>query len=361
MSSTLGEKLRQAREERGISISEVAEQTRISSLYLEAIEKDDYKTLPGGIFNKGFVRSYAKYVGIDEQEALQDYSKIVVENEDKEEERNLSYRPEVLTDDRPGSSLIPTVIFAVIILGMMTGGILFLVNYIQNQQNEPAVVANTANIGPDTNIGAVAEPMPIQASAPAMESLKVEFQAVGDAVSLISVTDGKNSEALISPGNPVTFEPKKSLTLRYSRARAQFAQLRINGKEITLPTVPGNPKRSNIEFEINSGNVAQIWQSGEIVLGGLQTAVEPSETANETPVSAPAAETRSTPASAPPAEMRSTPASTPAEETRTTPTPRSTPRPVPTSTVRIGTPIPTATPIVVGRPRTVPTPRRSPN
>ena len=70
MSLTLGEKLRQAREERGISISEVAEQTRISPHYLDSIENDDYRTLPGGIFNKGFVKSYAKYVGIDEQDAL---------------------------------------------------------------------------------------------------------------------------------------------------------------------------------------------------------------------------------------------------------------------------------------------------
>ena len=87
MSSTLGEKLRQARLERGISISEVAEQTRISPLYLEAIDVDNYKTLPGGIFNKGFVRSYAKYVGVDEQEALQDYSRLVAQNEEKEEEK----------------------------------------------------------------------------------------------------------------------------------------------------------------------------------------------------------------------------------------------------------------------------------
>ena len=68
----MGEKLRQAREERGISISEVAEQTRISPMYLESIEEDNYKPLPGGIFNKGFVKSYAKYVGLDEQEALLD-------------------------------------------------------------------------------------------------------------------------------------------------------------------------------------------------------------------------------------------------------------------------------------------------
>jgi cytoskeletal protein RodZ len=62
--SSLGEKLRQAREARGVSISEIAEQTRISSHYLEAIESDDYRTLPGGIFNKGFVKSYANMSGL---------------------------------------------------------------------------------------------------------------------------------------------------------------------------------------------------------------------------------------------------------------------------------------------------------
>ncbi|MCA1609259.1 MAG: helix-turn-helix domain-containing protein, partial [Acidobacteria bacterium] len=76
MSQTLGEKLRQAREDRGISLSEVAEHTRISSLYISSIEKDDYKPLPGGIFNKGFIKSYARYIGIDEQEALQDYAEL---------------------------------------------------------------------------------------------------------------------------------------------------------------------------------------------------------------------------------------------------------------------------------------------
>ncbi|MGH7783800.1 MAG: helix-turn-helix domain-containing protein, partial [Candidatus Binatia bacterium] len=65
MQLTLGEKLRKAREEQGISISEIAEQTRISPHYLECIEKNDFKTLPGGIFNKGFVKSFARYVGVN--------------------------------------------------------------------------------------------------------------------------------------------------------------------------------------------------------------------------------------------------------------------------------------------------------
>src|SRR5829696_5891358 len=145
MSLSLGEKLRQAREERGISISEVAEQTRISPLYLEAIDADNYKTLPGGIFNKGFVKSYAKYVGIDEQEALQDYTRLISTQEGAPSEEPNTYRPEVLTDDRARSSMSPTVIFAVIILGLMSWGLLKLVDYIQNQPSQTAANTNTAN------------------------------------------------------------------------------------------------------------------------------------------------------------------------------------------------------------------------
>ena len=133
MSSTLGEKLRQAREERGISISEVAEQTRISPLYIKSIEEDNYKPLPGGIFNKGFLKSYARYVGYDEHEALQEYSQIVTGSEQSVEEEFKSYRPEVLTDDHSATSILPTVVFAGIILALMTGGILFVVNYIKNR------------------------------------------------------------------------------------------------------------------------------------------------------------------------------------------------------------------------------------
>src|SRR5688572_5405033 len=112
MAETLGEKLRAAREERGITISQVAEQTRIAPMYIESIENDNYKPLPGGIFNKGFVKSYARFIGMDEQEALQDYGKIAAQVEGTPEDHLRSYRPEVLTDDRASQSTLPTIIFA---------------------------------------------------------------------------------------------------------------------------------------------------------------------------------------------------------------------------------------------------------
>jgi cytoskeletal protein RodZ len=63
-----GRELQQERERRGISLDAVAEATKVASRYLRALESDDFSSLPGGVFNKGFVRSYCRYVGLNEDE-----------------------------------------------------------------------------------------------------------------------------------------------------------------------------------------------------------------------------------------------------------------------------------------------------
>lgn len=67
---TLGEELRQRREQRGVTLAEISEATRIGTRFLKAIETDNFSTLPGGIFTRSFIRAYAKYVGMNEDEAI---------------------------------------------------------------------------------------------------------------------------------------------------------------------------------------------------------------------------------------------------------------------------------------------------
>jgi len=282
MSQTLGEKLRHAREERGISISEVAEQTRISALYIESIENDNYKPLPGGIFNKGFLKSYAKFIGVDEQEALSDYARIAAESESISEPPLKVYRPEVLTDDNSSSSMAPTLIFAGIILALMTGGILFVLNYLQNRES------NTANSNANVNTAAVnvansnaANVSIPSGNAPTMATLKVEFRAASDEISLTSAVDGKSTTQLIAAGGSATFEPKESIKFGYARSRAQSARLLINGKSIILPEMPENPRRNIIEFEINKDNLTPIWNEGRIT---FQTSGVPANSNLSVPV-----------------------------------------------------------------------------
>jgi cytoskeletal protein RodZ len=74
---TLGEELRRLREERGVSLAEISEASRIGTRFLKAIEGDNFSILPGGIFTRSFIRAYAKHVGMDEEEAVMRYQQQV--------------------------------------------------------------------------------------------------------------------------------------------------------------------------------------------------------------------------------------------------------------------------------------------
>ena len=68
-----GEGLRHERERRGISLDHIAASTRISLKHLHALEADRFRELPGGVFNRGIVRSYAQVCGLDTDGTLQSF------------------------------------------------------------------------------------------------------------------------------------------------------------------------------------------------------------------------------------------------------------------------------------------------
>ena len=68
-----GSRMRHAREQRGVSLRQIAETTKISVSQLEALERNDISRLPGGIFSRAFVRSYAAEVGVDPEQTVRDF------------------------------------------------------------------------------------------------------------------------------------------------------------------------------------------------------------------------------------------------------------------------------------------------
>jgi len=78
---SFGDRLRKEREQRGITLDDISLTTKIGTRLLRALEEEKFDQLPGGIFNKGFVRAYARHVGIDEDQAVADYISTIDANQ----------------------------------------------------------------------------------------------------------------------------------------------------------------------------------------------------------------------------------------------------------------------------------------
>lgn len=74
-----GEKFRKERERRGLTLDDVSSVTKINSRMLKAIEAEHFDQLPGGVFNKGFIRAYAKHLGLNDEEAITEYLAVLRE------------------------------------------------------------------------------------------------------------------------------------------------------------------------------------------------------------------------------------------------------------------------------------------
>src|SRR5574337_548045 len=69
-----GERLKREREMRGVGLEEISAATRISTRFLAALENERWHELPGGVFNRGFIRAVARYLGLDEEAMIAEYS-----------------------------------------------------------------------------------------------------------------------------------------------------------------------------------------------------------------------------------------------------------------------------------------------
>ena len=119
---SLGESLRKEREARGISLEEISQHTKISGRLLKFIEEDQFDRLPGGIFNKNFVRQYARYVGLDEETVIQEYLQAISTNR---ETPPGSKTPLPETNEPALGIGYPRLILTAVLLGTLVAGILY--------------------------------------------------------------------------------------------------------------------------------------------------------------------------------------------------------------------------------------------
>lgn len=116
-----GDRLRREREMRGITLDEITESTKISRRHLEALEGEHFDQLPGGVFNKGFVRAYARFLGIDEDRAVADYSAASNEQPEPENKFPLEIHEQPNRDLNPRRSNLPLIFAIAALMGVLVG------------------------------------------------------------------------------------------------------------------------------------------------------------------------------------------------------------------------------------------------
>jgi cytoskeletal protein RodZ len=95
----LGSKLKRAREDHGIALRDIAARTKIAVTALEAVERNDFSRLPGGIFGRSFVRAYAEELGLDADGIVGEFV-AALEEQEREAALRGAIRPEITDDDR---------------------------------------------------------------------------------------------------------------------------------------------------------------------------------------------------------------------------------------------------------------------
>src|ERR1700681_2896433 len=113
---TFGDNLKREREMRGVSLDEISAATRIATRFLQAIENDQWDQLPGGVFNRGFVRAVAHYLGLDEENTVAEY---VLAAGDQQRVPVWTGSPPAVTPQQPWLAWI---FVAVVIVALLAGG-----------------------------------------------------------------------------------------------------------------------------------------------------------------------------------------------------------------------------------------------
>lgn len=133
--SELGALLKKAREEKGFSLDEVQEQTKIRKRYLQALEEGDYEVLPGKFYIRAFIKNYAEFVGLDADEVLKHYQVDMPEPEMPVSETMPARKPKRMRSAR--SERFGKIGFTILLWGFLLLVVLVIWYYNVNKEGKP--------------------------------------------------------------------------------------------------------------------------------------------------------------------------------------------------------------------------------
>ncbi len=271
-SKPFGEHLKREREMRGVTLEEISAATRIAPRFLAALESEQWELLPGGVFNRGFIRSVARYLGLDEDSLVAEYA---LETKGRPEPGVVADPPE--EPDRNWARVFVVVVLALLVVASGWAALHFLgpkiaarlhkhsgepVNSAPDSGVAPSVAAENgaqADSAPTAAQSAAPDPSAMPPSDPAIAS----SPAAGGGAQFTSGTSGTaptldlKLEAaraadvkVVADGKPL-FEGHMDArqvyrftavdTLEISTSESSAIVLELNGQAVAAGGEPGQP------------------------------------------------------------------------------------------------------------------------
>jgi cytoskeleton protein RodZ len=215
-----GSSFKTARESMGLPLDQIATETRISTRFLEAIENEDFQVLPGGIFSRGFIRTYAERLGLDSEKAVAEYERISSYNEAAVME---GLRVSSPPPEKSNRILYPIAIGALVLL--------VIIYYIATRESPVFVTASPPAAAPATS------PAPEPVAAPPISPPTTEVPA--------ATTE---TAPVVPPAAPV----KDVLTLNLEVTETTWVKISADGTDVVAGEIlqPGTTRRYTAQSSI---------------------------------------------------------------------------------------------------------------
>ncbi len=231
---SIGEELRQAREQMGASLLNVENETKIRAKYIIAMENDAFDVLPGKVYVKGFLRIYARFLGLEGEALVSRYDEQFT-SQLAEEEANDAQQP-VSHDTK---LIVPWKGLAVAALTMLLFALIYqggAMIFNPNDRGQSPGISGTQNntvdnqgSEPDSNKSDV---------VPEIKGIDMVLQVTGEKSWMRVVVDNESVfEGTVEPNNVKQFKGREKIWVKFGNAGA--VKVRVNGKDYGFLDGPG--------------------------------------------------------------------------------------------------------------------------
>ncbi|RKP55524.1 helix-turn-helix domain-containing protein [Cohnella endophytica] len=260
--SDLGALLRKAREQRGYTLEDIQEYTKIRKRYLEAIETGEYKVLPGSFYVRAFVKTYAETVGLDAEEVLRLYQKELPQPPSTEsvkvEPRMKPSRRSVQHNDRWGKFAVSLLMWAFPIL---IAAVIYI--YLSNNKDagtkelnpNPPITSDTTTPSPTSSIVPSGTPIETATPPPPVSTATLTLKETKNSINYYDVSVGAGHQLIVNVTGDCWIEVRennKKGKVLYTKSIKEPIKLNF---ELTAPIYVNVGRTDHVEISVEDAIV----------------------------------------------------------------------------------------------------------